>query len=172
MQRFGNIKTTCVYFCVNVLTSRIDTNTNNKESFYDLTGSNSTSDNSSMDYCTFIPEPDDRNQTTIISPCRKLFINDDDYNSSSNDSSSVSDTDSLGNNPYNNVMAIVPYQNNAESNYPAYSPDWYLAALALDKDLNVKCDKFMKHNWITSELATEIQSNFPSRDEINTISIT
>ena len=92
LQRHSKATLYC-YFCVNVLTSRIVTNTKNKESFYDLTQSNSTSDNSSMDYCTFIPEPDDRNQTTIISPCRKLFINDDDYNSSSNDSSSVSDTD-------------------------------------------------------------------------------
>ena len=58
------------YFCVNVLTSRIVTNTNNNESFYDLTECNSASDNSSKDYCTFIPERDDSKPTTIISPCR------------------------------------------------------------------------------------------------------
>ena len=90
-----------------MLRSRIVTNTKNKESFYDMTGSNSTGDNSSMDYYTFIPEPDDRNPTSIISPCRKLFINADDYNSSSNDCTSVSDTDSLENNIYNNITAIV-----------------------------------------------------------------
>jgi len=97
-----------------------------------------------------------------------VYVDDNPFN----ESSSVSDDDSVKKNPYNAVTAIIPLDDPIALNWRVYSPDWYLNALAIDEDSSVKKEKFMKSNWITPELASEIQGQFPTVHEINTNSIT
>ena len=97
-----------------------------------------------------------------------VYVDDNPFN----ESSSVSEDDSGKKNPYNAVTAIIPIDDPIALNWRVYSPDWYLNALAIDEDSSVKKEKFMKSNWITPELASEIQGQFPTAHEINTHSFT
>ena len=147
-------------FCyngVNSITSRIQNTTN--ELYVDLTLNESDSGDSHFD------DNDDKKISADIitsshTPCRRLFntptsgvefqnemddseelINDNSNNPSSYDSgTSSSDSEVVGivKNPYNAVTALVPNSDHNNAEMPIYSPNWYLTALGVEKDPEIK----------------------------------
>ena len=72
-------------------------------------------------------------------------------------------------NPYNNMAAssalnTTPYA--LEDSHPIHVPDWYLNMIVSNDMLEVTGKKMKTENWMTHDLQAEIESNYPTVDEI------
>ena len=109
----------------------------------------------------------------------KLFepLDDIDIGNNTDDSSELLIQDQP--NPYNNVTKLFNL-NSTETNcvdqgelkMPLYAPDWYISEMVSTELRAIVNSRLLKRNWITQDLAEEIQSKFPTRDEIITNSVT